>query len=134
MLQPFKLNVVWAFLAKKWRHQTLLYSGFSGKIGKMEYLRCYFNRLTTSYKCGTWLIRFVSSLYQITMRKKFDFLFLTTLIHPKKSWKPVGVLGRVVHVVRVILKTALKGVFSLDKKPAFPYNFWFMKSKGANFA
>ena len=60
MLQPFKHNVVWAFLAKKWRHQTLLYSGFSGKIGKMEYLRRYFNRLTTSYKCATWLNRFVS--------------------------------------------------------------------------
>ena len=78
MLQPFKHNVVWAFLAKKLRHQTLLYSGFSGKIGKMEYLKRYFNRLTTSYKCGTWLIK----LYQMTMRKKkFDFLFLTTLNH-----------------------------------------------------
>ena len=50
MLQPFKHNVVWAFLAKKWLHQTLLYSGFSGKIGKTEYLRRYFNRLTASYK------------------------------------------------------------------------------------
>ena len=60
MLQLFKHNVVWAFLAKKWRHQTLLYSGVSGKIGKMEHLRRYFNRLTTSYKCETWLIRFVS--------------------------------------------------------------------------
>ena len=53
MLQPFKHNVVWAFLAKKWRHRTILYSGFSEKKGKMEYLRRYFNRITTSYKCGT---------------------------------------------------------------------------------
>ena len=60
MLQPFKHNVVWAFLAKKRRHQTLLYSGFSGKIRKVECLRRYSNRITTSYKCGTWLIRFVS--------------------------------------------------------------------------
>ena len=74
MLQPFKHNVVWAFLAKKWCHQTLLYSRFSGKIGKMEYLRRYFNRLMTSYKCGTWLIRFcLIKLYQITMGKKFRF-------------------------------------------------------------
>ena len=29
---------------------------FSGKIGKMEYLRRYFNRLTTSYKCGTCMV------------------------------------------------------------------------------
>ena len=56
-IQPFKQNVVWAFLAKKRRHQTLLYSGFSGKI---EYLRRYFNRITILYKCGTWVIRFVS--------------------------------------------------------------------------
>ena len=34
MLQPFKHNMVWAFLVKKWRHQTLLYNGFSGKIEK----------------------------------------------------------------------------------------------------
>ena len=60
MLQPFKHNVVWIFLAKNRRHQTLLYSGFSGKIGKVEYLRRHFNRMTISYKCGTWLIRFVS--------------------------------------------------------------------------
>ena len=60
MLQPFKHNVVWAFLAKKWRHQTFLHSGFSGKIGKMECLRQYFNGLTTSYNCRTWLIRIVS--------------------------------------------------------------------------
>ena len=45
---------------QKLRHLTLLYRGFSGKIGKIEYLRRYFNRITISYKCGTWLIRFVS--------------------------------------------------------------------------
>ena len=60
MLHPFKHNVVWAFLAKKRRHQTLLCSGFSGKIGKIKYLRRYLNRITILYKCGTWLIRFFS--------------------------------------------------------------------------
>ena len=75
-------NTTWFghFLAKKWRHQTPLYSGFSGKIGKMEYLRRYFNRLTTSYKCGTMAHSIcLIKLYQITIRKNSDFFFLTTL-------------------------------------------------------
>ena len=42
MLQPFKHNVVWAFLAKKRRHQTLLYSSFSGKIGKSRIFEALF--------------------------------------------------------------------------------------------
>ena len=57
MLQPFKHNVVWAFLAKRRRHQTLLYSDFFEKI---EYLRRHFNRITISYKYGKWLSRFGS--------------------------------------------------------------------------
>ena len=70
-------NTAWfeQFWSKKRRHQTLLYSGFSGKIGKVEYLRRYFNRITIPYKCGTWLIRFACliKLYQITMRKKIRY-------------------------------------------------------------
>ena len=89
MLQPFKHNVVWAFLAKKWRHQTLLNSDFSGKIGKMEYLRRYFNRLTTSYKCGTCMAHSICliKLYQITMRKKFRFFVSDYLKQTNKQKK-----------------------------------------------
>ena len=79
MLQPFKHNMVWAFLAKKRRHQTLLYSCFSGKIEYLRYLRRYFNRITMSYKCKTFFSICLIKLYQTTMRKNFDFLFLTTL-------------------------------------------------------
>ena len=76
MLQPFKHNVVWGFLAKKRHNQTLLYSGFSGKI---EYLRRYFNRITILYKCGTWLFDLPHETLSNNDGKKFRFLFLTTL-------------------------------------------------------
>ena len=64
----------WAFLAKTGRHQTLLYSGFSGKI---EYLR-HFEALfqwdndIVQMQDMAHSIRLMK-LYQITMRKKIQF-------------------------------------------------------------
>ena len=56
---PSKTTWFGHFWPKKRRYQTLLHIGFSGKIGKIRYLRRCFNRMTISYKCGTWLILFV---------------------------------------------------------------------------
>ena len=67
MLQPFKHKVVCAFLAKKRRHQTFLYSSFSGKTGKIESLRRYFNIVQMRKMAHSICL---IKLYQITMRKK----------------------------------------------------------------
>ena len=88
MLQPFKHNVAWAFLAKKLRHQTLLYSGFSGKIGKMEYLRRYFNRLRHRTNAGHGSFNLShKTLSNNAEEKNFDFLFLTTLRDQRSGGK-----------------------------------------------
>ena len=78
MLQPFKHSVFWGFLAKKRRHRTLLYSGFSGKIEPVKYWLDWLRESTrcveltaeanlVEFQMTPWLLPFENFRYRLIL-------------------------------------------------------------------